>query len=71
MIKRGKGGVLKTVIANVTVQAVIYQSQYKALKNINLKTSWAKSLFYRMAFVKHTCTTTSKPKKSQKSKTGS
>lgn len=70
MIKRGKGGVLKTVIANVTVQAVIYQSQYKALKNINLKTSWAKSLFYRMAFVKHTCTI-SKPKKSQKSKTGS
>ena len=70
MIKRGKGGVLKTVIANVTVQAVIYQSQYKALKNINLKTSWAKSLFYRMAFVKHTYTT-SKPKKSQKSKTGS
>ena len=70
MIKRGKGGVLKTVIANVTVQAVIYQSQYKALKNINLKTSWAKSLCYRMAFVKHTCTT-SKPKKSQKSKTGS
>lgn len=61
MVLRRQGGVVKTVDANATAQALIAWSQDEHLKNIDLESSsWAKSLFHRMGFVKPTCTT-SKP----------
>ena len=67
-ILRRKGGVVNTVVANATAQALIDQSEDEHLKNINLgSSSWAKSLFHRMGFVKRTCTT-SKPEIPEKAK---
>ena len=68
MILRGKRGVANTVVANVTTQALIYRSQEEHLKSINFESSsWAKSLFYRMVFIKRTFAT-SKPKTPIKAK---
>ena len=53
-----KGGVINTVVANVTTKALISKSENEHLKAIDLKSSlWAKSLFKRMGFVKRACTT--------------
>ena len=60
-ILRRKGGVVNTVVAIATAQALKERSQDEHLKCIDLESSsWAKSLFKRMGFVKRTCTT-SKP----------
>ena len=67
-ILRRKGGVVNTVVANATPQALIDQSEDEHLKNIDLRSSsWAKSLFHRMGFVKRTFTT-SKPEIPEKAK---
>ena len=67
-ILRRKGGVVNTVVANATAQALIDKSEDEHLKNINLgSSSWAKGLFHRMGFVKRTCTT-SKPEIPEKAK---
>ena len=55
---RKKGGVINTVVANATAKALISKSENEHLKAIDLKSSsWAKSLFKRMGFVKRACTT--------------
>ena len=60
-ILRRKGGIVNTAVAIATAQALIARSQDEHLKCIDLESSsWAKSLFNRMGFVKRTCTT-SKP----------
>ena len=67
-ILRRKGGVMNTVVANPTAQALIDQSEDEHLKNIDLgSSSWVKNLFHRMGFVKRTCTT-SKPEIPEKAK---
>ena len=65
---RRKGGVVNTVVANATAQALIDQSEDEHLKNIDHgSSSCAKSLFHRIGFVKRTCTT-SKPELPVKAK---
>ena len=55
---RKKGGVVNTVVANATAKALISKSDNEYLQLIDLdSSSWAKSLFKRMGFVKRACTT--------------
>ena len=55
---RKKGGVVNTVVAIAIAQALIAKSEDKNLKVLDLeKTSWTKSLFHRMGFVKQSATT--------------
>ena len=55
---RKKGGVVNTVVANATAKALISKSDDEHLRVIDLdSSSWAKSLFQRMGFVKRACTT--------------
>ena len=55
---RKKGGVVNTVVANATAKALISKSDDEHLRLIDLNSSsWAKSLFKRMDFVKRACTT--------------
>ena len=50
---RKKGGIVNTVVAIAIAQALIVISEDKNLKVPDLeKTSWTKSLFHRMGFVK-------------------
>ena len=56
-----KGGVVNKVVAIATARALISRSDDQCLKSIDLEnTSWARSLFNRMGFVKRSATT-SKP----------
>ena len=58
VIVRRKGGVVNTVVGNVTARAFIERSNEEHLKCIDLEhSSWAKSLFRRMGQVKRACTT--------------
>ena len=53
-----KGGVVNTVFTIATGKALIEKSDEEYLSNINfVKSSWAKSLFRCMGFVKHAATT--------------
>ena len=55
---RKKEGVVNTVVEIAIAQALIAKSEDKYLKVLDLeKTSWTKSLFHRMGFVKHSATT--------------
>ena len=55
---RKKGGIVNTVVAIAIAQALIAISEDKNLKVLDLeKTSWTKSLFHRMGFVKQSATT--------------
>ena len=55
---RSKGGVVNTVVAVAVAKALIEKSSDESLKAIDLdNSSWAKSLFVRMGFVKRACTT--------------
>ena len=55
---RKKGGVVNTVVAIATATALIEKSDDEHLKVIDLdRSSWAKSLFRRMGFVKRAATT--------------
>ena len=56
---RKKGGVVNTVVANAAAKALISRSEYEHFVDLD-RTSWAKSIFKRMGFVKRSCTT-SKP----------
>ena len=48
---------MNTVVAMAIAQALIAKSEDKNLKVLDLeKTSWTKSLFYRMGFVKRSAT---------------
>ena len=72
MILRRKGGVVNTVIADATAQALIDRSQGEQLKSIDSESSsWVKSLFHRVGFLKRTCTTSDKIRNFQKSEAGS
>ena len=55
---RKKGDVVNTVVAIAITQALIAKNENKNLKVLNLeKTSWTKSLFHWMGFVKRSATT--------------
>ena len=55
---RKKGGIVNTVVAIAIAQTLIAISEDKNLKVLDLeKTSWTKSLFHRMGFVKQSATT--------------
>ena len=55
---RSKGGVVNTIVAVTVAKALIRKSSDESLKVLDLdNTSWAKSLFVRMCFVKRACTT--------------
>ena len=67
-IVRRKGGVVNTVVAIATAKALIEKSDQQHLKNLDLeRSSWAKSLFQRMGFVRR-AKTTSKPEKPERAK---
>ena len=54
-----KGGVVNTVVVIATAKALIEKSDEEYLSNIDfVKSSWAKSLFRCMGFVKRAATTT-------------
>ena len=58
MALRAKGGVVNTVVAVAVAKALIEKSSDESLKVIDLdRSSWEKSLFARMGFVKRACTT--------------
>ena len=58
MALRAKGGVVNMVVAVSVAKALIEKSSDESLKVIDLdRSSWAKSLFARMGFVKRGCTT--------------
>ena len=55
---RKKGGVVNKAVTIAIAQALITKSEDKNLKMLDLeKTSWTKSLFYLMRFVKRSATT--------------
>ena len=52
-IVRGKGGVVNSVVAIATAKALIAKSDLEHLKALDLEySSWTKSLFQRMGFVR-------------------
>ena len=58
LILRRKGGVVNRVVAKATANALISRSNDEYLKSIDLEnSSWARSLFTRMGFVKRAVTT--------------
>ena len=55
---RSKGGVVNTIVAVAVAKALIEKSSDESLKVLDLdNSSWEKSLFVRMGFVKRACTT--------------
>ena len=67
-IIRRKGGVVNTVVAIATATALIARSDQQHLKVLDLDcSSWVKSLFQRMGFVKR-AKTTSKPEIPERAK---
>ena len=68
-IVRRKGGVVNTVVAIATAKALIARSDLPHLKALDLESSsWTKSLFQRMGFVRR-AKTTSKPEIPERAKT--
>ena len=58
VVLRSKGGVVNTIAAAAVAKAVIEKCSDVSLKVLDLNnSSWAKSLFVRMGFVKRSCTT--------------
>ena len=67
-VMRRKGGVINTVVAIATAKALIAKNDLEHLKVIDIEgSSWAKSLFQRMGFKRHT-KTTSKPEIPERAK---
>ena len=57
-IYRKTGGIVNKVVAVATAKALIERSNLEHLKDLDLEnSSWAKSLFKRMGFVKRAATT--------------